>query len=241
MKVELVDERIAEWVYKNAPIEDKAHALAEQFVQERYRHYCTAKNLLLSRNELAFIRPHLSVLDLTKEQAAFVQRSRTEVKRQQRRQKVKNMSIVVLGVSVLFSLWGFWERQRYTHASYHLAQAQDSISKVWEEVEIYKERSANQGTPPPTAIGLLNFRSILLHGQVTNSQGQPIPNATLSLVGTEVQTDPQGNYQFQLVYHPDALDARMNMTIERQGYHPLTHSVSLNHDTVQANLTLLPQ
>lgn len=239
MKVELADERIAEWVYKNAPIEDKAHALAEQFVQERYRHYCSVKKLLLSRQELAFIRPHLTVLELTNEQAVFVRKSQEAAKRQQRQQQLKNMGIVVLCVSFFFTLWGLWERQRYTNTFNNLALAQDSIGKVWQEV--YRERSAQRTNPPPTAAALTSFRSILLQGKVTTNQGQPIANATLYLVGTQVQTNAQGVYQLQLVYPPQALDTRINLTIESEGYQSLTHSVSLSRDTVNANITLLPQ
>lgn len=241
MKVELADERIAEWVYKNAPIEDKAHALAEQFVQERYRHYCSAKKLLLSRHELAFIRPHLPALDLTNEQTVFVLKSQEEAKREQRQQQLKNMSIVVLCVGFFFSLWGLWERKRYTNASNNLALAQDSIGKVWQEV--YRERSVQRTDPPPmaAAAAITNFRSILLQGRVTTAQGQPIANATLHLVGTQVQTNAKGAYQLQLVYPPQALDTRINLTIERDDYQSLIHSVSLSRDTVNTNITLLPQ
>ena len=239
MKVELADERIAQWVYKNAPIEDKAHALAEQFVQERYRHYCSSKNLLLSYHELAFIAPHLQSLNLTPEQAVFIATSQKKVKHKRRSQQIQKMSIVALVVGLIVSTWGFWERQRYTNASDNLAQAQDSIGKIWET--LYQERSVMKADPPPMAAALPAFRAVVLQGVVTNPQGQPLAGATVHLLGAQVSTNPQGFYQIHLVFSPQQVEPRPALTIYKAPFQPLTQSVALDQDTIEADATLLPQ
>lgn len=239
MKVELADERIAQWVYKNAPVEDKAHALAAQFIQERHRHYCTSKKLLLTYNELAFIRPHLSALDLSTEQTKYVERSRKYVHTRRRNLQVRRMGLVALIVGLVIGFWGVWERQRYTDTYGHLAIAQDSIDKVW--AEVYRERSAQVQEPPPTAAAMVAFRAVVFEGRITDAQGMPLAQAYLHLFGAETETDIQGRYRFQLVFSPQIVDPRPVLTVYKERYQSLTQSVDLAQDTIALNITLLPQ
>jgi hypothetical protein len=130
MKIELAHDFIAKKIYEEASIEDKARARATKLLHDRYQHYLSSKNLLLTERELIYIGPFMKRMDLMREERYYIRKSKKAIKKAKLMRRFKDVVLVGLLSGIIFSTWGFWERQRFFNASQNLAAAQDSISAL---------------------------------------------------------------------------------------------------------------
>jgi len=77
----------------------------------------------------------------------------------------------------------------------------------------------------------------VLYGQVTNQQGTPLANATISVKGTQVTTttDEQGNYSFSAITYGEH-----ELVAVCKGYRDATVTVTVNADSVRQDIVMTP-
>lgn len=225
MKIELAHDFIAKKIYEEASIEDKARARAAKLVHDRYQHYLSSKNFLLTERELTYISPFMERMDLVKAEYYYVRESKKAIKKAKLMRRFKDVALVVLLTGIIFSTWGFWERQRFFHASRHLASAQDSIHALLRNqkgenppysLSDADESTTNSETEPlsPTVF----FSTIKLQGKVTNEQNQPIADALIQIMGAQVYTKVDGTYELFLVLPPQNIGKNVRLNISKANY-----------------------
>jgi hypothetical protein len=240
MKVELANDIIARKVYEAASIDDKARAMAKKFVEERYRHFCRSKSILLSRQELAFVQPYLNQLSLSDHQTDFIARSRERIERRKKRKRYRDASIVALFCIVVFSSWGIWERKRYAKAHQDWTYAQDSINRLLRTARNATTVSSNERnnrTPAPTA-SIIQFHTLVVRGRITNAKGRPIRQATVQVLGATVKSDNKGRYQLHLVLPPQYWSHAPELRIKKEFYQDAFHTLDLDKNKIEWNPVL---
>ena len=95
MKIELSHDILAQKVYERVSLEDKRLREVERLVRERYAFYQGEPKL--GPEEVDFVKPYLSKVDLTPEEQAFVTNSRRRIMARRRR-RVLSIAAVVLAV-----------------------------------------------------------------------------------------------------------------------------------------------
>lgn len=235
MKVELVNDLIARKIYEAASIDDKARAIASKFIKDRYTHFCRSKNMLLSRQELAFIQPYLHELVLDKKQTDYIERSKKRIQQTKKRKRLRDAGMVALVCVAVLSSWGMWERHRYTKTHQHLAMAQDSIGLLLNNAR-NAPRAKKYPTAPTTA--LLAFHTLHIKGQVTNTQGNTIEAAMIQVLGATVKSDEQGYYELHLVLPLKYWNDAPTLHVKKEYYQDMTHSLDVDKDKLEWNPVL---
>ncbi|MGH1335848.1 MAG: hypothetical protein ACRBFS_06940 [Aureispira sp.] len=235
MKVELVNDLIARKIYEAASIDDKARAIANKFIQDRYTHFCRSKNMLLSRQELAFVQPYLNELVLDTKQKDYIERSKKRIKQTKKRKRLRDASLVALICIAILSSWGIWERHRYTTTHQHLAMAQDSIGVLLNDA-----RNATNLEDYPTAptTALIAFHTLHIQGKVTNTKGENIEAATIQVLGATVKSDQQGYYELHLVLPPKYWNEAPALYIKKEYYQEASHLLDVDKDQLEWNPVL---
>ena len=243
MKVELVNDLIAKKVYESASVEDKARAIANKFIKDRYNHFSKSKNMLLSRQELAFIQPYMDELVLDTKHKDYIIRSRQKIEKMRKRKRLRDASVVALVCVVFLSSWGLWERNRaniahnrYTIAHNNLAIAKDSIGILLRDARSEISPASTLPTAP-----IVTFHTIYIHGRITNIQGAPIQNASVEVLGATIKSDKDGLYSFNLVLPPPYWKEPPLVTIKKEAYQEVVFPLDMDEDEVKWNPVLAPQ
>lgn len=236
MKVELANDLIARKIYEAASIDDKARAIANKFIQDRYTHFCRSKNMLLSSQELAFIQPYLQELALEQKQREYIERSRQKIQRQRRTKRLRDASIVALICVLILSSWAMWEHTRYKRTHQNLAVAQDSIGRLLRNARTAQpiaNRPENYNTAPTTA--LMAFHTLHIRGKITNTKGRPIRQAKVQVLGATVQSDNRGRYELHLVLPPKYWGQTPQLYITKEYYKEVSTVLDLDKDKIEWN------
>lgn len=236
MRVELVNDIIAKKVYESASVEDKAHAIANKFIKDRYNHFCKSKNMLLSRQELAFIQPYMDKLVLNTKQKDYIARSRQKIEKLRKRKRLRDAGAVALVCVVFLSSWGLWERGRYTVAHNNLAIAKDSIGILLRDAHSDISPASTLPTAP-----LVTFHTLHVHGRITNRQGAPIQHANVEVLGAIIKSDKEGYYSFNLVLPPPYWKEPPLVSIKKESYQEVAYPLDIDKDQIKWNPILAPQ
>lgn len=243
MKVELVNDLIAKKVYESASVEDKARAIANKFIKDRYSHFSKSKNMLLSRQELAFIQPYIEELVLDTKYKDYIIRSRQKIERLRKRKRLKDAAVVALVCVVFLSGWGLWERNRYniahnryTIAHNNLAIAKDSIGILLRDAYSDIKPASILPTAPE-----VTFHTIYVHGRITDEKGEPIQNASVEVLGATIRSDEDGLYSFNLVLPPPYWKEPPLVTIQKEAYKEVVLPLDIDEDEMKWNPVLAPQ
>jgi len=244
MKIELAHDFIAKKIYEEASIEDKARARATKLVHDRYQHYLSSKNFLLTERELVYITPFMERMDLMQEEQYYVRQSKKAIKKAKLMRRLKDVVLVGLLSGIIFSTWGFWERQRFFHASKNLASAQDSIHALLRNQKGAKPHSPmdkgggrNYGAEPLSPAAF--FSTIKLQGKVTNEQNQPIAEALIEVMGAQGYTKIDGSYELYLVLPPKYKGKDITLNISKVNYLPTSTSIDTDNPAVNSKFTLV--
>ncbi|WMX13773.1 hypothetical protein [Aureispira sp. CCB-E] len=246
MKIELAHDFIAKKIYEEASIEDKARARATKMVHERYQHYLSSKNFLLTERELVYINPFIERMDLIEEEQYYIRKSKKAIKKEKLMRRIKDIALVALLSGIVFSSWGYWERQRFFHASKHLASAQDSINVLLRNqkgarsdipITSSDKNKTHQGGDPLSP--LVFFSTIKLEGKVTNEQNEPINEALVQIMGAQVLTKEDGTYEFYLVLPPQNIGKNISLHISKTNYLPTSTPIDTDNPSVQSAFTLV--
>lgn len=246
MKIELAHDFIAKKIYEEASIEDKARARATKLLHDRYQHYLSSKNLLLTERELIYIGPFMERMDLIREERYYIKESKKAVKRVKLMRRLKDVVLVGSLSGIIFSTWGFWERQRFFHASQNLASAQDSISALLRnqkgEKSDYAIDKGNKNEPDLTTVLLSPaafFSTVQLQGKITNEQGEPIGEALIQIMGAQVYTKEDGSYELFLVLPPENIGKDITLNISKTNYLSTSKSIDTDNPTIDSEFTLV--
>ncbi|BDS09446.1 hypothetical protein [Aureispira anguillae] len=239
MKIELAHDFIAKKIYQEASLEDKARASATKLLHERYRHYLSSKNLLLTEYDLIYIRPHLERMDLSREEELYVKVSKQKIKKGKRMARVKDGAIVALVCGIVFSTWGLWGWQQFSTVSKDLAEAQDTINILLR----------NQTQEPYHTIPIADsintssvpnfFKTIKLVGKITNEQNKPVAAALVQIMGAEAYTQEDGTYELYLILSPKNIGNTIPLTISKTNYLPLSQTIDTDQTEIDLALTLI--
>lgn len=112
MRVELYHDILARKVYDKASPEERMRLRVERFVKDRYL-YFQEEGVLLGKEDLNFISPHLDNLILQEAEAKFIRTSQLAIEKSARRKR-RNVILIIAGLSILsvFALWQ-WQQARY--------------------------------------------------------------------------------------------------------------------------------
>lgn len=245
MKIELAHDFIAKKIYEEASIEDKARARAAKLVHDRYQHYLSSKSFLLTERELTYISPFMKRMDLIKAERSYIRESKKAIKRAKIMRRLKDVALVGLLSGIIFSTWGFWERQRFFNASQHLATAKDSINTLLRNQKMnpsddYSMNDGNEpnlGTEPlsPTAF----FSTVQLQGKITNEQEEPIAEALIQVMGAQAYTKEDGSYELFLILPPENIGKDITLNISKTNYLPVSKSIDTDNPAIDSKFVLV--
>lgn len=236
MKVELANDLIARKIYEAASIDDKARAIANKFIQDRYTHFCRSKNMLLSSQELAFIQPYLQELALEQKQKDYIEKSRQKIQRQRKSKRLRDAGIVALFCVLILSSWGLWERSQRQKTHQNLVVAQDSIGRLLRNArnaQPIANRPESYTTAPTAA--LMAFHTLHIQGKITNTKGKPIRQAQIQVLGATVKSDNRGRYELHLVLPPKYWGQTPQLYIKKEYYKEASMPLDLDKDQIEWN------
>lgn len=253
MKIELAHDFIAKKIYEEASIEDKARARAAKLVNDRYQHYLSSKNFLLTERELIYIGPFMKRMDLVKAQRVYIRESKKAIKKAKLMRRFKDVVLVALLSGIIFSTWGFWERQRFftvsqnlANTSQDLASAKDSITTLLRNQKIDQnnyamddgdENAPSLGADPLPAAAF--FSTIQVQGKVTNEQEEPIAEALIQIMGAQVYTKEDGSYELFLMLPPENIGKNITLNISKTNYLPTSKSLDTDNPTINSEFILV--
>lgn len=246
MKIELAHDFIAKKIYEEASLEDKARARATKFLHERYQHYVSSKKMLLTKDDLMYIRPYIDGMDLDEAEELYIRESKRIIKRTKQMVQIKNAVVLVLFCGIIFSSWGFWEHKRFSAVSKDLATAQDSINILLRNQE---KASTTTDIPIKDAAHTSSvlehqlphseafFSTVKLVGSVKTEQGQPIVDALVQVMGAEAYTKENGRYELYLVLSPEHIGRQIPVVISKTNYESIQETI--DSDLPQVDLELI--
>lgn len=237
MKVELANDFLARKIYEAASIDDKARAVARNFIENSYIRFCGSPQRLLSHQELAFIQPYLDRLSLNSEHKNYIEQSRQKLQRTRRRKRLREGSVVALICIVILSSWGIWERNRYTTTHQNLAIAQDSIGRLLQNTTSRNNNEKKNITPAPTTA----FHTLYIKGRISNMNGKPVQEATIQVLGATIKSDHNGYYEIYLVLPPKYWSEAPKLYVKKEYYQEEFHVLDLDKDQLEWNPILKPQ
>lgn len=246
MKIELAHDFIAKKIYEEASIEDKSRARATKLVHERYQHYLSSKNFLLTERELIYINPFMERMDLIREEHNYIKESKKAIRKTKLMARIKDVVLVALFSGIIFSTWGFWERQRFFDASKHLASAQDSINTLLRNqkgIDVNKTIYDTDKKPPKVEVDPLSptifFSTIKLKGRVVNEQQKPIKGVLVQVMGAQVTTKKDGSYEFYLVLPPQYIGKDISLNISKVNYQSQSKTLDTDRPNIQSEFVLV--
>lgn len=130
MKIELSHDLLAKKIYDKASTEDKMLIKISNFIKNRFA-YFKENNVLLSKDDLNYIRPYLSLITLEKHEIIFIQRSQQTI-------SLRRALVGALAIAIIFIIAHFMNRTEKVKL-----KNQERLAK---EVQKYKaiEKQAKQ-------------------------------------------------------------------------------------------------
>ncbi|MGB0983215.1 MAG: eIF2A-related protein [Saprospiraceae bacterium] len=113
MKYELSHDILAKKVYEKSSQEDKMLRKIETFIRERHD-YFLAQGVMLVKEDLAYVSPYLKQVNISNEQRKFIAKSAKKVKRNEGKQLIRTLSLVVLPVLLGLSIWALYKTREAT-------------------------------------------------------------------------------------------------------------------------------
>jgi len=223
MKLELAHDFLAKKIFEEASIEDKNRAKVTKYLQERFKHYQVSSDLLLNRRDLNYIKPYLNEIDLTKEEALFVQQSKKNLKTKRYWIKAQNYATIVGFCALIFSSWALWERNRFNSTQDQLASVKDTIDLIRAEQRQFTLLENKEAKK--TAVV---FDAIKVSGEVKDSRGEVLPNCRVALLGAATKTNEAGAFEMFVVLSPEDMTKDIQLTFSKEGY--ITNHKKLDTD-----------
>ncbi len=228
MRIEITHDFLAKKVFTQASISDRDRVKAARYLQGCYVAYQDNENLLLTYNDLIHLQPQLAEIALSEEEEAYVAKSKKYIQQQRRKQALQKYALVACVCIGIFGSWVAWERRQHHHTSYALAEAQDTIQIMQRNAQNY----AKKGVLP------LDFKAIVIQGQVINEVGTPLPNTTIGIASANTQTDEAGNFDFHLILPSSYLSESWQLDFRHKGYQNQQQLLDLDQNKLQYRIVL---
>jgi len=247
MKVELAHDFLAQKIYEESSIEDKARAKATKFLHDRYQYYLTSNDLLLTERDVLYITPFLEGMDLSQEEMDYIDHCKSVIKSIKFRTRLKDAALVALVCIVVFSSWAYWEHSRLEHTSRELAEAKDTISFLRnmdspmnsDDAVKITDNSFSSSLLPGTESPKSSYTSIKLTGIIKNEQEEPIPSAIVRVLGAEVLSEKDGSFELSLILSPKDLPKDLELQISKVHYQDKAESIDTDKATMNFDLILV--
>lgn len=142
MRVEIAHDILAKSVYQKSSEEERLRLRVQLFVKQRYDYY-EWKGALLTESDIRYIQPFLKILELSAEQKAFIEKSKTYLVKKDRSQKRRQALYVILpiiAVGVVFIGFQASAAQEYQVETETLI---DSVEILKQEEQVTKEVAIN--------------------------------------------------------------------------------------------------
>lgn len=108
MKYELSHDILAKKVYEKSSQEDKMLRKIETFVKERHD-YFLLQGVMLVKEDLQYVSPYLKQIDILDEERKFIEKSAKKVKKEEGKQLIRTLSLVVLPILLGLSIWALYK------------------------------------------------------------------------------------------------------------------------------------
>ena len=120
---EIISPVLANHIYEKIEAESRINRKVETFIHERHTIFQENK-ILLTQEDLNYINPYLSTINISSEEAAFIEKSTNQIIRKKRRSRVRTILIILfLALTGIVSTIGFF-----------------FVYKMYEESELAKRR-----------------------------------------------------------------------------------------------------
>lgn len=241
MKIELAHDFIARKIYEEASIEDKARARATKLLTERYQHFLTSENLLLTAQELSYIDSYQQKIDLTKGELNYIKISKKSISNAKLKARIKDAIFVAIVCILVFSSWGLYEHQRYSNTFAELTDAKDSINYFRNMQGVELSTIALENATPPVLLNgseIDNFSTIMITGIIKNEQDQPISKALIRVMGAEVLTNENGFFELYLALAPQYLKEKIQLQVTKTNYNLKTQLIDVDLPKNELQLVL---
>jgi len=111
MKIELYHDILAQRVYQMASSEEQMRLKVENFIRSRYD-YSLQQGVLLGKEDLEYINPYLDGCFLDPPELDFVQKSKIQLLKEQRKKRQLLSSIIaILTLCLAFALFQWWRSE----------------------------------------------------------------------------------------------------------------------------------
>jgi hypothetical protein len=113
MKYELSHDILAKKVYEKSSQKDKMLRKIETFVKERHD-YFLLQGVMLVKEDLEYVSPYLKQINISDEERKFIEKSARKVKRNEGKQLIRTLSLVILPILLGLSIWALYKTKEAT-------------------------------------------------------------------------------------------------------------------------------
>lgn len=174
MKIELSHDLLAKKIFDKASTEDKMLIKISNFIKNRFA-YFKENNVLLSKDDLDYIRPYLSRISLEKHELIFIQRSRHTL-------LLKRVILGIIIIGIIFVIAYFMNKTEKTKLDHQERLAEENkkyraIAKEAKELSqaLVKSREGLDATKEELRLALLQLQQkndTLVHSYATYKVAQ---------------------------------------------------------------------
>lgn len=248
MKIEIIHDQLAKYAFDLSSTDKKALLRAENIVKTRFKYYQDDKNLLLSSDDLAFIKPFSNDLRLTTEEQSFLAYSQLKAKQIQRRNRNRNYALVALSMVVILlpmAMMGWYNaslaKKEATVAHKEKKMFKDSLKYAMKKANSYR-KVIERGDESLKVVSWdemedidntdlrgidMTYATILVTGKVKNKYNKAIPAATIDFMGAKVKTDRRGIFELFFILPPLLIAQRnLKLTVSKDGFDTLKYEVT---------------
>lgn len=230
MKIELSHDFLAKKIYEESSVEDKNRSKAARYLQECFLAYrYNDKNLLLTPNDLHYLNPYLDKLEYNQVLHNYIQESKIKVEREKRWAAFKKYGAAVAITLAFITPWGMWEINKSNHYQVRVAQIEDSLQTMRNNIGKGNTISAKFPT---------NFRTIQFQGKIVNESDQPLQGAKVHLLGAVATTRFDGSYELNLVLPPKLFGENITIEFKQLGYKTKTILVDADRPVHENKIVL---
>lgn len=201
MKIELAHDILAKRIYDKSSAEDKMRHRIHQLLADRLTLYEDEK-LLLSKDDLLYIKPFLDTTELDSDQVSLVKKSERVLKKQKIR--LYTLIIFVLVLLIVFNLitWSANEtnQELLEEEQLHVAalQKEDSLRLVAERRADTLYHQLLENNPEFTKELIASFDTLKTAKKNAEQQRNIAQSATLSNLAVTAYDQKDKNYAFRL-------------------------------------------
>jgi WD40 repeat protein len=140
MKYELSHDILAKKVYEKSSQKDKMLRKIETFVKERHD-YFLLQGVMLVKEDLEYVSPYLKQINISDEERKFIEKSARKVKRNEGKQLIRTLSLVILPILLGLSIWALYKTKEATKQREIAVKAQALAENASDSIKVEREKA----------------------------------------------------------------------------------------------------